>query len=566
MKNKILYLGDRLKYSNTYIVSFLITTIYFLVVFQIWEPFYHVNDDWIIRDIFSGRYCGIPDAHVYNIIYPFAWLFVQIYKLLPGIDWWGMYLCGTMIVCFFLIMQRTLSGDGNFFNVIFVLGIFTVVSLYPTLSFTFTTTGSMLGITAGFLLLSKNEHTFHAMALPLFLFLLSFCTRRDTFLMTVPYAIIGVSWYLLVSKNKKQIINIFICIAGFAIVILSMAMSHYTAFLTPEWENYLEFQTLRKAVHDYDGYPLWDDAQEFYISLGVSEEEYEVIKSGTVNTALNISPDIRTILKDVGVYNRLTEENLYKKIKENISDFLILLFASHPMMVIMEIVLLFVYFAFADRKNIGLLLSIVLTFVLEIMYLAYRGRFTYAVGNSMMICICWSTYAAYLSSCKENIRVHKINKINIGSIIGMCLLIYLSLPELEDSVSGHLQAYEIRKEIDKYCSLHSDNHYFEPAFSISSVSYGLREFDQRFNNLIVLGGWNYSSPEYEMIMKKYGLTCSGEIEGAIICNDNFYIVSEENLMTPIIGYLEWKYGSSHIKYSIVDRIADYANVYHFELY
>ncbi len=105
--------------------------------------------------------------------------------------------------------------------------------------------------------------------------------------------------------------------------------------------------------------------------------------------------------------------------------------------------------------------------------------------------------------------------------------------------------------IRNYCQDNRDNIYFEPAISIAAHSYKLETIDNKFNNLMVLGGWNYSSPEWDEVIRSFGIETS--VENSILRLNNAYIISEPVYIENIINYFKWKYGEE-FSYEIVDKI------------
>lgn len=75
--------------KSCWILSFMAAMVYMASALFLWHPYYCINDDYIIRDILSGRFSGVADAHIYNVIYPFAYLLKILYEITKRVDVWG---------------------------------------------------------------------------------------------------------------------------------------------------------------------------------------------------------------------------------------------------------------------------------------------------------------------------------------------------------------------------------------------------------------------------------------------------------------------------------------------
>ncbi|MCI8375952.1 MAG: hypothetical protein HFI29_11045 [Lachnospiraceae bacterium] len=584
MREKGITLWVNGKRSNCFI-AFIITLIASCIIFFIWRPIYYINDDWIIRDILSGRYSGVPDAHIYNLIYPFSWGLMKLYQIFLHCDIWGGYLCGMMLVCFFLILWRTfeLFPQYKLISTICISLIYVTVSLYGIIFFTFTITGAMCGITALFWIVTEQKTSkVSENIIPFILLVLSFCTRKDTFLMCIPFIVVWWGVNVIKEKSWKYTYQIGFKILFLAISIFLLYGIHiYNYKSDTEWKDFLEFRSLRKAVHDYDGYPSWDSSCDFYESIGISYEEYDVFKSGSVNTAFDFSQDIRTILSKVAEYNRQNKSvlSLKEQLKNGFLMALKRVFMEEELFKYLSIFMGITFVMLLIRyKNSYIAVAggiEILVFFTELAYLGYKGRFTKVVINMLVALLVYFILALdmlLIRSKQQGRQVHiaiseKGTRLSaIFITVSICCLLQLSnksVMAINAAARDKENNVIIREMIDEYCVTHSDSHFFEPAISISGATYELKSLDKRFNNLIVLGGWNFSSPEYEQIMHEFGIKNSSEIEAAIINRDNIFIISNEYLIEVIKQYFKWKYGDI-LRCRIVDNI-EYINVYSFTL-
>ena len=92
---------------NSVLAFFLVVCLFaFAGIF--FDFYYDLNDDVLIKDIVSGAYTGIPDAHSIQMLYPVSFIISLLYRILPALPWLGIFLCGAQGVCFYLIAKRSL--------------------------------------------------------------------------------------------------------------------------------------------------------------------------------------------------------------------------------------------------------------------------------------------------------------------------------------------------------------------------------------------------------------------------------------------------------------------------
>ncbi|MCD8326224.1 MAG: hypothetical protein LUC90_05930 [Lachnospiraceae bacterium] len=98
------YLSDS-RHKNT-LLSLLIVgagTVVLAVFFDVW---FTINDDVMIRDILSGAYTGTPNAHCIQMLYPLGLLISSLYRLIPALPWYGLFMGFCHCLCAFLILRR----------------------------------------------------------------------------------------------------------------------------------------------------------------------------------------------------------------------------------------------------------------------------------------------------------------------------------------------------------------------------------------------------------------------------------------------------------------------------
>lgn len=557
--------------KSCWILSFIAAMVYMASALFLWHPYYCINDDYIIRDILSGRFSGVADAHIYNVIYPFAYLLKILYKITKCVDVWGGVLWLLMYFCLFLILHRVLEKTERYklAGIIAVYLFFTIFSLFGAVYFTFTLTGAMCAVTGLFLFITDDEILKVSHYVPvIILLLLSFCIRKDTFMMVFPFFILWVGKSLVKKREKQVLIRCIPPIIIFAVSLGALWGCHWKAYTDDSWKTFLEFRSLRKAVHDYNGYPDYNLTQDLYEDMGISYEEYMVVGTtgaGGVNTALDFSEDVRTILKKVGEYNaaKLEEVSFAARIRNGtniIKSFLNMHKARVVILMILEIGLLSMLVSRKRWLQCGTLLAGSLLIAAEFLYLGYRGRIVDRVAMAELALLAYFQLGMFIHNFSE-LRIKKsFLQVAYSAFAGIFMIfaVTVSYKEIQTRHSTYENCAVMTNSIRNYCHAHTENIYFEPAISISWHTYALSAMDRDFNNLMVLGGWNYSSPEWRQVLRSFGMTES--VEETLLKKDNAYIVSAPENMETIIKYFEWKYGDK-VTYAIVEELGTMQPVY-----
>ncbi len=134
--------------------------------------FYHdLNDDVMIKDILSGIYTGIPDAHNNQMLYPVSILIAGLYRLTDRVAWFGLIELICMAGSFVIIAGRILglimgwadgAADGKEQDeryggtalmagvtcIIFMIIVFTGLMLWELVNIQYTVVAGMLTVAA----------------------------------------------------------------------------------------------------------------------------------------------------------------------------------------------------------------------------------------------------------------------------------------------------------------------------------------------------------------------------------------------------------------------------------
>ena len=178
------------------LISFFLTGIWFVIVYQKIPFIYDINDDVAMRNVAAGVITGTPDAHLLHIKYLLGLFISGLYRLLPGLDWYGIGLTGILLFAAALILYRGLSAEQGIgwktaYVVLFLL-LLTCLGLLHVTAFQWTTVAGIAGASGIYLFYTAGEREdlvlYLEEGLAVLMILISLLIRDDVFLMMLPIA------------------------------------------------------------------------------------------------------------------------------------------------------------------------------------------------------------------------------------------------------------------------------------------------------------------------------------------------------------------------------------------
>lgn len=266
-----------------------------------YDFYYDLNDDTMIKDILSGAYTGIPSGYCIQMLYPLAGGIALLYRAIPTVAWYGLFLClcqfGVLaliawrLVCMMqstrtrvmaLLLEGALALGLFQRELVFVQYSVTAAFCMAGAVFLFSTTP----------VTEKASVFFRRNIIPLCLVILSFMIRTEVCIMLLPFLLLAglFRWcseekFFTVINIKKYVILIVMALFGMAAV-YSLDMLAYKG---SEWSNFRDFFDARTKIYDFYELPGYGDNTDFYESIGLSEESYGLLEN--YNFALDDSID-----------------------------------------------------------------------------------------------------------------------------------------------------------------------------------------------------------------------------------------------------------------------------------
>ena len=517
---------------------------------------YEVNDDAAIVQILDGSYTGTPDGHAIFIKYPLSWIIAKLYELNPklpftvpsdnGTNWYVTAIVLLEVFALTAVLFRIL----NYFrcNRILICFFYTLAFVYVWMPcffhLTFSTVAAFLGcmslLFTGFAKKEELWRPWNLLCLGI-LGISAYCMRKQCFYMVIPFLLIEI-WYkyrMDFFRSVKPWFIFGVCgVLGAGILFLNTQM-----YGSMGWKNYFIYNHARAYMQDYTGMPDYEENEDFYQSIGVSENAQKVFKSYSYCLYDDFSTE--TIEK---IYNyqktqepQLSLEQKAENAKEKAYRYCV---KKKQTGEFLKFSGFYVWFLIVPLTAVTLLfkwkngfLRWVSTFLyggtcafliyIEWIYLAMNGRFPQRVEESirlLMLSVGFMIVCHLLSFWKDTsfIRI---------SVVIQCILLAVIL-HMGVNGSDRIQAIQgiqagreagsgQKAEIAAYCGKHKENYYILDTQSFGKPS-GVKD-DLHQGNWYMSGSWTAYSPLYEEKLAKDGISNLGT---GFLLKKNVYIITK----------------------------------------
>ena len=557
----------RFPFSQNSILALIMVIALFVFAGFSFDFYYDLNDDVMIKDILSGAYTGTPDAHSVQMLYPLSLIISLCYRLIPALPWQGLFLCACHGVCFYLIAERSLSFVEKTWKKIALLVVEAVIIvtlfLWELVIVQYTITSALLAAVACFLVITSDAENgcgwkvfLKQQIVPILLVVLAFNIRSEMLLLMSPFiAFSGIfKWAeekksFAVESIKKYLGLIGIILIGMGVFLLA----DFIAYSGSDWRAFRDFFDARTKVYDYTWYPAYEEAEEFYRSIGVTPAKIALIDN--YNFGLDESIDAK-MLWDIADYaeNRNVKEPFINRMKnalveykwrtlhEQDAPYNFFVLMGYGMVAVLALV-------FRDRAIIWKIPALILFRTIPWMYVILANRVPPRISHPLYYIEFVILCAWILFYCKKNKNVdlsdQKEVKVWKGRsyslmfcvvLIGVHALIRLpGMWQMADAeITRRESVNEIMVEFDAYAKSHPENYYYMDVYSTVAFSEKMfEEVDNSQKNYDLLGGWVSGSPLQKQTTVDYYKDMFSRAE--LLLFDNFYFVIEEGRDVSFLG-------------------------------
>lgn len=495
---------------------------------------YALNDDTALKDILSGTYTGVPEAHNIQMLYPLSFCISLFYKLIPGVPWLGVFLCaaqfGAVYVIAVAILRDQAARGGGRVQEKRILTDSTkdlLTALCIALSFLLLFSTELVFIqytvTSGFLMaaamvrfytVSGEDASFFRHHIPeILLILCAFMLRTEMALFLLPFFFLAVLFRWMKENSfftRQNVIHyVGLSVILFGCMALSAAADRL-AYGSGEWQTFRQFFDDRTSVYDFYGIPDYEQNRTFYESIGIDESQYELL----VNYNFDLDPAIDAqVMHEIAEYAASHQEEsfgrrLYLSVYEYVYRF------THGQELCFDLLAVFGYFLLfqiAVRKRKPVLLGkLFLLFSLRSalwLFLLFRGRAPERITHPLYLMELLLLALLWWCDTQET-PSRRFAQYTVGILMMLLLLCcgVVMIQKTTDEAARREQVNTEWQEVKQYCRQHPDVFYYFDVYS--TVVYSEKLFsdtDPSYRNFDLLGGWIAKSPLAEAKRAYMGL-------------------------------------------------------------
>ena len=521
--------------------AFVYTLLLALLLSVLFDFYYDLNDDTMIKDIVSGAYTGSPSGYCIQMLYPLAWCIALFYRAIPAVPWFGLFLCLCQFGVVFLIAARLflmMHSAGTRFMALaaeaaLVLGLF--LREFVIIQYSVTSGICMAGAVFLFLTAPKIDKPslfFRRNLIPLVLVVLSFMIRTEVCLMLMPFLLLAglVRWCgedkIFMAVHFRKYIMLFVTALLCMAAVYSLDL---VAYRESEWSSFRRFFDARTKLYDFYGIPGYEDHRDFYEAIGLSRESYTLLEN--YNFALDDSIDTWRLEAIVAYQEQLAEQGgglhdtfgfvSRNGIKDALWNYRDQLQGNLSLAGAAVIVLYLVYFILCvipakGRRRAGAVLKILcLVAVRSVLwlYLCMVDRVLDRVTIPLLMTELVMLAGFLVCDCSErdNTGAFRMVKrvICILCTAGLLAAAAVNLLEVQDEYRMRAAADARWGAMMDYCRKNGNNYYVIDVYSSTSYQgapYSEKMFvdvDHSYKNFDLCGGWAAKSPLARQKLERY---------------------------------------------------------------
>ena len=249
-------------------------------------PFY-TNDEVLMRSIANGSYTGTNDGHLIYIMYCLGIIFAGLYKLIPAVNWYDLFMLSLHYLCWAMIVGKVGSFIKSRTGKVAMMFLAMCIVVTVDCKFVFFHQYTILaGVAFATGLLSlwgyfRNSQNSDAVVAVVF-FTFSLWIRKQVFLMGLPFVllILFIRFIDMIRAGEKGKMKgaLKVIVALVAVSALSFAVEK-VAYSSVEWKDFLQYNSARTDLVDFYEIPSYEEASDILENYGITKEEYEPLHS-----------------------------------------------------------------------------------------------------------------------------------------------------------------------------------------------------------------------------------------------------------------------------------------------
>ena len=560
-----------------------------------YDVYYDLNDDTAIKDIISGTFTGTPSGYSIQMLYPLSWVLAVLYTAIPGVAWYGLFLCMCQFGALALIAWRLLEITGNkrwWFVLLVVEGIIAIGLLlryFVFVQYSVTSAMCMMAAIFWYTTSAKTNNWLvelkqNAVAI-LFLWI-SFQIRTELCVMLLPFLCVAglIKWsteekIFEMKQVKKYLSLIMTALAG----MLLFYMLDACAYRLTDWTDFRAFFDARTEVYDFYGIPSYQEHETFYQTIGLTEASYELLINYNFSLDENINTQMMESIDNYHKEQAKAGQGLYSVLgfprKQSPREALWCYkeyLMSKPVYLVYAAYMLYFLLA-CGRKKSGWSWKLLLLFTIRSVLWLYLFMVDRAIER-VTLPLVLGEFAVLIGWVIQEFKVQyameegtrsglakKLTHVKLCGAVMILLLCGIVCVMINATQTG--QEYEKRlvanarwDALIAYCEAHKDGFYSVDVYSSTSyqgAAYSEKIFqdvNHAYRNFDICGGWAAKSPLMYDKLSKADIVC---LETDFISSEKklYFVAASDRQIDWLKTYYETK--GHIIQMDIVDTI--YAN-------
>lgn len=557
--------------------------------------YYDLNDDTTIKDIISGAYTGSPSGYSVQMLFPLSFCISLCYRAIPGVPWYGLFLCVCQFGAWVLIAWRATGlvkkQWQQFAALCFEMVIFLGLLIRQLVIVQYSVTCGICMATAIFLYLTGEEkgaprQYLKQNIIPVLLVILAFMIRTEMCIMLLPFLLLAGFGKWMTQEKVFTVYHVkrYLYLIGAALLgmVAALAVDKLSITISSEHEAWKAFQSFfdeRTSLYDFYGIPAYEENSDFFERIGLSRESYHLLEN--YNFSLDESMD-EQLLEDMVEY----QEKMAKTgnglaitagfVSKNSLSEAIWLYKEqllHMKSGVYAYMLLAAYISFillaGGRKKSGCYWKMALLLVIRSIlwiYLFMVDRVLDRITCPLLVTeinvlLGWIIQESIQAKPDEkNFVSVKMQALGAYGLLSLCAIL-----ALYSNGKQTITEYEARECVNSrwesliaYCRNHEDAYYVVDVYSSTSyegVPYSEKIYenvDNSYRNFDICGGWLSKSPLMYEKLEKMQIT---ELESALYTGKQAYFVAAPDKdLTWLVAYYAYK--GKTVKPQRVDTIYD----------
>ena len=569
----------------------------------IYDFYFDLNDDVMIKDIMAGVYTGTPEAHnmqTYYVLGVFVSLFYKLYRNAP---WYGLFLCLCQFGSLYLVGVRLLrlckkrvwKGIRMLMLTFFIWS----VLLIHMVAVQYTVASGMMTAAAIFLFITTEKDLsvkdFWCRNIPsVLLVILAFQLRSEMLLLLFPLAALAGFFRWLEEEKfwKRDCFWKYGSVLGTIVLgIVCSQLIDLAAYGSPEWKSFRDFFNYRTQVYDYHLDIIADGTHTRELTdLGFSESAQNLLANYNYGLDESIDEHAMQSLADYADEYALQNTDIRVLLSKTIRQYRyrVLHLQDGPYSILMLLGYCMVFgtgvFAAVVYRGKGrfrylveaLLLMMVRTALW--LFIMLRGRDPVRITHPLYLAefaVLMGMFFLWLSGAQHGKKQllnavsdrQKANREKAAYLlVGVWALAMLGMmPDgIKNTRQDMLQRQRVNSDaqaIAEYCREHADSFYFEDVYSTVSFSQKMfQQVDNSLTNYDIMGGWICKSPIYRQKLAHFGIASMAD---GLLNGEQAYMIMENTSPESSTDWLKAYYLEQGISVNVdqIDRIGKYYGVY-----